>query len=274
MHGHHGLAPGLSDFVPLLVVLLLTFIYIGLVFRQRTRGRSWPQARSVWFAVGMLLVACALSPWVVHAAHDDARWHMVQHLLTGMYAPVALVLAWPVTLLLRSLPVGQARSVVGLLHSRPIRLIASPPLALLLSVGGLHLLYLTPLYQLMLSSTAFHWLVQFHLFAAGMLFAVVIAQVEPGAPRWSLPLRLGTLFVGMAAHANLAKIMYARLLPAGTAAGVEELQAAAQLMYYGGDLAEVLLAVVVFWVWYERRHPSAESTQLAPVSQLAEHGQA
>ena len=264
MHDHRAAAFGLPEFVPLLVVLFLTVSYFWLVIRQRSSGRNWPVARSIWLSVGMLLIAFALSPWIVHAAHVDARWHMAQHLLTGMYAPVALVLAWPVTLLLRSLPVRSARGVVTVLHSAPMRIIASPPVALLLSVGGLYVLYLTPLYQLMLHSPAVHWLIQFHMFAAGMLFAVVIAQVEPGAPRWSLPLRIGTLLVGMAAHANLAKLMYARMLPHGTGAGADELQAAAQLMYYGGDIAEVLLAVVMFAVWYGRRQrtPKVLSSQL------------
>jgi putative membrane protein len=66
-----------------------------------------------------------------------------------------------------------------------------------------------------------------------------------------------------AAHAYLAKLLYARApgLPPGGSHDLDQVQAAAQLMYYGGDLAELALAVALFAGWY--RTPSSRSARRA-----------
>jgi putative membrane protein len=64
--------------------------------RLRRSGRAWRAWRPITFAVGLVLVAAALSP-PVEAAATGARGHMTQHLLLGMYAPLALILGAPAT---------------------------------------------------------------------------------------------------------------------------------------------------------------------------------
>src|SRR5690606_757641 len=123
-------------------------------------------------------------------------------LLLGMFAPLALVLGAPVSLLLRSLPRRGARVCLALLHSPPLRLLTRPWMALLLNIGGMYLLYLTPLFAAMASSPALHVLVHLHFLLAGYLFCwAILAGPDPGL-RPARPLRrLGVLFAGMAAHA-------------------------------------------------------------------------
>jgi putative membrane protein len=72
--------------------------------RLRRSGRAWRAWRPITFAVGLVLVAAALSP-PVEAAATGAPGHMTQHLLLGMYALLALVLGAPATLPLAALPV-------------------------------------------------------------------------------------------------------------------------------------------------------------------------
>ena len=62
------------------------------------------------------------------------------------------------------------------------------------------------------------------------------------------------LTLSIAAHAVLGKVMYGFLWPRGVA-GAAEVEAAAQVMYYGGDLAEALLVVAVFARWYRAGRP-------------------
>ena len=60
------------------------------------------------------------------------------------------------------------------------------------------------------------------------------------------------------------KLMYAWQLPQG--AGVEEIQAAAQWMYYGGDLAEIALLVALMQQWLRGRrrdYPAGRSQHTA-----------
>lgn len=57
------------------------------------------------------------------------------------------------------------------------------------------------------------------------------------------------LFLAGAAHATLGKLMYGHALPRGAGLAVEEIEAAAKLMCYGGDIAELALAVMLFITW-------------------------
>lgn len=255
-HAHLSHAPG-GGFDPLwLLHLLVAGAALGyglLVWQQRRRGREWPAARTLSFALGLALLGLGLSPGLMARAHADIGTHMTQHLLLGMYAPLLLVLGWPVSLLLRGLPVTAARALTRTLHRAPLRWLTSPLTALLLNVGGMALLYLTPLYAAMLTRPWLHLLVHVHVIAAGFLFTLVVAGAEPLPGRAPFRWRVGTLLAGMTLHAVLAKVMYARLLPAGLPDAPEALQAAARQMYYWGDLSEILLALLLFGGWLRGR---------------------
>jgi putative membrane protein len=243
--GHHS-SPGA---LPTLVLLVLLAAYLLSAQRPGRRGRRWSAWRTACWLAGLAMVAAASAPPLAALAHQDVRAHMAQHLLLGMFAPLCLVLAAPVTLALRTLPVATARRVVTYLRARPLRWLSHPLSALALNTGGMYLFYLTPLYALSTDSPALHLATQAHFLAAGALFAWVIAGPDPAPhrPRW--PVRLAVLFVSVAAHATLAKLMYAYGWPRGVH-DVAQLRAAAQLMYYGGALAELLLAVALFTIWF------------------------
>ena len=155
--------------------------------------------------------------------------------------------------MLRGLPVTAARALTRALHRAPLHWLTSPLTALLLNVGGMALLYLTPLYAAMLTRPWLHLLVHVHVIAAGFLFTLVVAGAEPLPGRAPFRWRVGTLLAGMTLHAVLAKVMYARLLPAGLPDAPEALQAAARQMYYWGDLSEILLALLLFGGWLRGR---------------------
>ncbi|HSP58867.1 MAG TPA: hypothetical protein VLO12_11255, partial [Halomonas sp.] len=53
------------------------------------------------------------------------------------------------------------------------------------------------------------------------------------------------------------KLMYGYAWPRNTHHGIEEIQAAAQVMYYGGDAAEALLALAFFILWYRSQREIA-----------------
>jgi len=113
-----------------------------------------------------------------------------------------------------------------------------------LTAGGLAALYLTPLYALMLADPALHRLVTIHFVLSGCLFAWVVAGADPAPHRPSVPARLVLLGVAIAAHATLSQLLYAGALVRIPATAADR-QAAATLMYYGGDVAELLLAFAV-----------------------------
>ena len=126
--------------------------------------------------------------------------------------------------------------------------LSHPITGLGLTMGGMAVLYFTPLYGATASSPPLHDAVHLHFLLAGYLFASSIAGPDPAPHRPSVPFRLVVLGVAIAAHAVLAQLIYAGALvqiPVPPA----ELRGAADLMYYGGDIAELLLAVALVSTW-------------------------
>jgi putative membrane protein len=243
----------LAEWALLLPIAALLALYLTAAARQRRAGRPWNVWRTATFSAGLALLAIALSPPLADFAHHDLRGHMAQHLLVGMVAPLGLVLGAPLNLAFRVLPRRASRSLVFFLHSAPIRLLSHPVTALALNIGGMALLYLTPLYNLVRSSPALHLLMHLHFLAAGTLFAWSIAGPVPAPDRPGMRMRLVVLFLSIAAHATLSKLLYIYLLPAGSLHSANEIRSAAQLMYYGGDVAELFLATALFTAWYQKR---------------------
>lgn len=221
------------------------FAYLLCVCSERIRGRDWSLWRTVTFASGVALVMAALLPPVAGFAHQDFRGHMAQHLVLGMFGPLLLVLGAPMSLLLRRLRPIAARMLVRFLHSPTVTVLSHPVATLFMNVGGMYLLYLSPLYARSLSDPTLHAWVHLHFIIAGYLFTWSITGPDPGPQRPTPRFRLAILFVAMALHAILAKAMYAYGWPRGSGHSLAEIQAAAKLMYYGGDIAELLLLAVL-----------------------------
>ncbi|MCZ9343062.1 cytochrome c oxidase assembly protein, partial [Streptomyces sp. TRM76130] len=76
-----------------------------------------------------------------------------------------------------------------------------------------------------------------------------LCRLDPVRRHRGLALRAATLLAAGAAHAVLAKSLYATG-PPGTAFTPADLRLGAQVMYYGGDLVEVALALVLAVQWY------------------------
>jgi putative membrane protein len=267
-HGAHssGGADAAWWLLVALIVLIPSIAYHGAARARRAGGRTWPVWRTVGFIIGLVLVAAAVSPPLHALARPDPRAHMAQHLLLGMFAPLALVLAAPVTLLLGVLPVACRGTLRHLVHARALHGLAHPATAAMLDMGGLYLLYLTPLYALTTTNAVAHHLVNLHFLLAGCLFTWSIAGPDPAPHRPTATIRALVLVAAGAAHAYLAKLLYARApgLPPGGTYGLDQVQAAAQLMYYGGDLAELALAVALFAGWYRTR-PTRSPRRATPI---------
>ncbi|MFF6783122.1 cytochrome c oxidase assembly protein [Streptomyces sp. NPDC012510] len=248
-----GTGPDASGLVGLCfaaAAVLAAVAYLLAARRLRRRGDAWPWPRDAAFTAGGLAVA-----WAMAADPPGGPFtaHITRHLLVGMAAPLLLVLALPLTLCLRASPPGRARrGLLRVAHARPVRLLLLPPVAAVLDMGGLWLLHRTGLFAATHHQPVLYAVTYLHVLAAGLLFAFVICQLDPVRRRWGLAVRGATLLAAGAAHAVLAKGLYA-LPPPGTAFTTGDLRTGAQVMYYGGDLAEVALAVALAVQWYTRR---------------------
>ena len=246
MNGHHHAGPDLLAVLGPVVGLLGLLAYAVLVVRARRRGRGWsPWRTASWTTGGVLATAAVTGPL---AAASATSWtaHMAGHVLLGMLAPLLLVLGAPVTLALNALPVASARRLSHLLRSRPLRVVTEPAVAAVLAVGGLWVLYATPLLDVAHAHPVVDVLVHAHVLLAGYLLSAVLVGRDPLPHRrgpWHLLVVLG---LALAAHDVLAKHLYAR---AGGPDPLDE-RRGALLMYYGGDAVDVVLVVLVCARWY------------------------
>lgn len=271
LHGGHGdrgahVAEASSAVGPWLVPGILALVLLaaygaGVRAYRRRRGRAWDARRCASWALGALLVAAAVSPPVSTWVHADPRGHMAQHLVLGMYAPLALVLAAPASLLLGATAPATGRRVTAVLRHRGVHALSHPAVAAVLATGSLFVLYLTPLYALSLDEPLVHAALNTHFVLAGVLYAWSIAGPDPAPGRPGTGVRVAVLLLSAGAHAFLAKLLYARASDPAD-------EAAAQWMYYGGDVAELLLATALFAGWYRRRQRSG-NLRAAPAGAAA-----
>lgn len=250
-HVHHhgaGLATvGIGD-----AALAMPFIAAVIVYTcaalgvQRGRG-SWPGVRIAAWTAGVSAIWLGTVGPLAAAAHESFVAHMAAHLLVGMVAPLLLVLAAPITLALRSFSIEPARRVSAVLRSPLARVLTHPIVAAVLSLGGLAVLYLTPVFEVVHRNPLLHIVVMVHVLLAGVLFTASVIAVDPNPHRSPFRLRVGVLVVALAVHAVIAKALYANP-PAGLP--VSDVEAGAQLMFSGGDLVDATLLVLLGLEWF------------------------
>ncbi|MFD3843565.1 cytochrome c oxidase assembly protein [Streptomyces sp. NPDC058642] len=81
------------------------------------------------------------------------------------------------------------------------------------------------------------------------MFTFAVCGADPVRRHWHLAFRGTTLLAAGTAHAVLARTLYVRP-PPGVGVAPEDLHQAAQWMYYGGDLVEAGMALLMGMSWY------------------------
>lgn len=235
---------------PLAFSILLFFAYIFFASKESISKKGWNVWRTISFTFGSACLALSFSPPLVDFAHHHFTGHTIQHLLLGMLAPIGLVLGAPVTLALRTASLVRVWAISRILNSGYLHFINKPLVIFLLNSGSLFLLYLTPLFDLIHQYPASHILVHIHMLLAGYLFTWTIIGPDPAPGRLKMEIRVLLLFISIAAHSFLSKYMYAYHYPKTAGYGIEEIKSGAKLMYYGGDLIELIIVIALFSLWY------------------------
>ncbi|MFD1032183.1 cytochrome c oxidase assembly protein [Metaplanococcus flavidus] len=259
MHEHPSVQNA-GEFLPffLFVVFLAVAPYIAAVFRSNQKYSDWPLYRIVFWCLGAISAAAAITGPLAEQAHVDFRMHMAIHLLLGMLAPLLIAISCPMTLLLRTVSISAARKMTALLKSWPLRFLSNPTTAATLNIGGLYVLYMTDLFHLMHESPLLYALIHLHIFLAGYLFTISIVYFDVTPHRHSYLYRSVVLILALAAHKILAKMLYVNP-PEGVSRA--EGETGSMLMYYGGDVIDAFLIFLLCYHWYKstapRRIPAA-----------------
>jgi putative membrane protein len=154
---------------PTLVVALL---YARRVQTLRRRGTSVPAWRIALFATGIVTLLVSFVTPVHELGEQLFTFHMVQHVLLGDLAPLALLAGLTGPIL---------RPALAFLHR--LRFLANPLVALPLWAVNLYAWHLPYLYDAAVRHDSVHALEHFSFFAGGTIMWLPVLETLP-APEW------------------------------------------------------------------------------------------
>jgi len=184
-------------FEPLQVVpvLLLAALYARRVQTLRGRGQAPPGWRICLFALGIALLLVALVSPIDYYVESSFGFHMLQHILLGDLAPLALLggLTGPVL-----------RPLLRFVH--PLRRIFHPFAALGLWAVNLYVWHLPVLYEAALRHDSVHALEHICFFTGGILLWTPVLETLP-MPEWfGTGAKLGYVAVARLVEAVLGNV--------------------------------------------------------------------
>ena len=197
-----------ADGLMLGLLIIAVALYIKGVVILRKRGDTWPVGRTIAFALGISMVDFATSGGLGVYSHFAFSNHMMAHMFLGMIAPIGIVLGAPITLALRTLPIGRNEqergirgSFIALLHSKLSKIYTHPVVALAIFNGSLFTLYFTPLFGNLMQGHSGHFFMSIHFLLSGILFFQVLIGVDPMPRKVPHIVKMIIIFAAMSIHA-------------------------------------------------------------------------
>ena len=197
-----------ADGLMLGLLIFLVALYIKGVVILTKRGDKWPVGRTIAFALGISAVDFATSGGLGLYSHFAFANHMMAHMVLGMIAPIGIVLGAPITLALRTLPLGRNEQESGirgmfieLLHSKLSKFYTNPVVALAIFDGSLFALYFTPLFGNIMQGHSGHFFMSLHFLLAGFLFFQVLIGIDPLPRKVPHIAKIIVIFAAMSIHA-------------------------------------------------------------------------
>jgi len=255
------------DAIVLTLALLAVAGYVAGLRRLRARGVDWPVGRTVAWLSGVTVAVILLCSGIATYAPAMFSVHMVQHMSLTMLVPILLALGAPLTLALRALPAaprGGDRNlrewILTLVHSRYVRFVTHPVVALALYIITLYAFYFSGVFAWAMSTHIGHLLMVAHFLAVGIVFFWPIIALDP-MPRKLPPVgRMLLLFASIPFHAFFGVIVMTSDVILGEewfgALRLPWVDLAADQNVAGGiawgatELPTLAVAVVVFYAWY------------------------
>lgn len=228
------------------IVAIVMYIIAGVASNHRYK--YWPIYRTLFWILGVSSTASVFIGPLANRAHMDFKTHMLGHLLLGMLAPLLIVLASPITLILRTLNVTLARRISHIHKSWLFCILANPIVTTLLNIGGLWILYTTDLYAMMHHNILLYLAIHFHVLFVGYLFTMSVIYFDPKPYRFSFIYRAFVLLIALSCHNILSKYIYSHP-PSGVPR--DQAEFGGILMYYGGDTIDIILIFILFFQWFK-----------------------
>jgi putative copper resistance protein D len=192
----------------LALLILLVALYIKGVVVLTKRGDKWPVNRTIFFALGISVADFAVNGGLGVYSHVTFSFHMVAHMALATLAPIGIALGAPITLALRTLPIGRGANERGIrgyalaiLHSRYSRVLTNPIVAMLVFDISMFALYFTDLFQWLMGYHFGHFFMEIHFFIAGFIFFAAIMGIDPIPNKLPFIARIVVILAAMSIHA-------------------------------------------------------------------------
>lgn len=231
-------------------------------------SRRWESWRTAAFFTGLLVLIAALSRPLDGYAHELFSAHMLQHMLLTLAAAPLLLLGSPIRPLLRGLPRGVRRSVIGpLARARPLRALAHalrlPLVVGVLYVGGLYYWHIPQVYDGAVAEPALHLLQHAWFLGTALLFWSVIIDPEPFRSPLHPAARIVYLLLAGAAQNTIlggvlafsSRLFYRQYASSPLEYGLDPLtdqRIGGAIMWVPGDVIFLLAASLAFFRWLQR----------------------
>ncbi|GIE76368.1 copper resistance protein D [Actinoplanes philippinensis] len=257
----------LPDMFFLTVVAVGLLAYLAGVRRLRRAGHGWPVGRTICWVAGMLLLAAITGLGVARYAYVLFSVHMVQHMVLSMAVPILLVGGAPVTLALWALRRPADPQVRGarewlllILHSRAVRVLSHPLVALGIYVVSLYGLYMGDLLGTLMRYHLGHLAMLVHFVGAGYLLFWVLIGVDPGRRRVHPAMLTAVHFLAMVAHAFFGFVLlqsatviadgwYTAVHPPWAGSLLDDQRLGASLAWSFGEIPAVIVMLVMVRQW-------------------------
>jgi putative copper resistance protein D len=201
--------------------------------------------------------------------------HTAQHVLLGMVAPFLLALGAPITLALQAAHRPTQRTLLQVVHSRPVAVLTHPVVAWTIFGGTLFALYLTPLLGWSLQNDLLHVAIHLHFLFAGSLFFWPAVGLDPMRRRLSHPARLLYVLLAVPFHAFLGLAVlssktviggdvYSHVHRTWGVSPLADQRAGATVLWAVGDLFGFVAGAVVAaqWIRADERRQAREDHRL------------
>ncbi|MDA3146801.1 bifunctional copper resistance protein CopD/cytochrome c oxidase assembly protein [Leucobacter sp. UCMA 4100] len=254
------------DLLWTLVPVFGAVLYLAGVWVLRKRGDKWPVGRTISWLLGLAVLFYTTNGALNLYERYLFSVHMLGHMMLTMLIPLLLVLAGPVTLLLRAVPKrhdgswGAREWVMWAIHTPWSKFITNPVVAAVIFAGSLWVFYFSPILGWAMREHLGHQWMIIHFLISGYLFALAMVGIDPVPYRSSYPIRLVILFATMASHAFFGVTimsMNTMMLPEwfgamGRTWGLPPLEDQSQggsIAWGIGELPTLALAVAVAILW-------------------------
>ncbi|WP_370970895.1 cytochrome c oxidase assembly protein [Amycolatopsis sp. cg9] len=235
---------------------VLCVLVLGTLYVRAAHGRGWPRGRTTAFLAGLAtIVVVTCSPLAVY--DTTFFWvRAVQTVTLLMVTPLLLALGAPIRLLLDTRPAVRLRR-----HGRGkvARALTFPPVVTLTLVVPVLVLYLTPLYDLVLRSSLVDGLVRLALVLSGFTYFWTRLGLDPTPRRDPHLVSVWIAFTEVIFDGALGLVLWLGplLAPAHYAAAhpghgpdprTDQIIGAG-VLWIGGDVAGLPFVVALFVRW-------------------------